>query len=49
MTSRGSADLDEAALQWIVSHWTYKPAVANGVAAAAQVLASVNFNLKNLP
>ena len=47
VTSSGSAELDQAAQQWIVAHWKYKPALANGVAAVSHTLATVTFNLIN--
>ncbi len=49
VTSSGNPALDEAAQHWIVTHWAYKPALDNGQPATAQVLATVNFNLKNDP
>jgi protein TonB len=47
VTSSGNGELDQAAQQWIVAHWKYKPALANGVAAASHTLATVTFNLIN--
>jgi protein TonB len=47
VTSSGRHDLDEAAQGWIVSHWTYQPAIKDGVPAASQALAAVNFSLTN--
>jgi protein TonB len=47
VTSSGSGELDQAAQQWIVTHWTYKPALANGVPVASKTLATVVFNLIN--
>jgi protein TonB len=49
VTSSGRQDLDQAASQWIVAHWTYKPAIRNGVPAASQVLAAVQFSLSSSP
>jgi len=47
VTSSGSGELDQAAQQWIVAHWKYKPALANGVPAVSHTLATVTFNLIN--
>ena len=47
VTSSGRDDLDQTAQQWIMAHWRYKPALANGVAAASQTLATVTFSLIN--
>ena len=49
VTSSGRQDLDEAAQQWIVTHWTYRPALHEGAPAAGQVLATVTFSLTNTP
>jgi protein TonB len=49
VTSSGRHDLDETAQQWIVAHWTYRPALRNGAPAASQVLAAVHFSLKDAP
>ena len=43
--SSGRPDLDQAAQQWIVSHWTYQPAIKGGAPAASQVMAAVEFTL----
>ena len=47
VTSSGRQDLDQAAQQWIVGHWTYQPAVKGGAPAASQVMAAVQFSLTN--
>jgi protein TonB len=47
VTSAGSAELDQVARDWILSHWRYRPALKDGNPAQAQVLASVTYNLKN--
>ena len=47
VTSSGRADLDQTAQQWIVAHWTYKPALANGSPAVGQTLTTVIFSLIN--
>lgn len=45
VTSSGRHDLDEAARQWIMAHWTYQPAIRGGAPAASQVMAAVEFTL----
>ena len=45
VTSSGRTDMDEAAQQWILAHWRYKPALNDGVLAASHTLASVTFSL----
>jgi protein TonB len=45
--SSGVAALDEAAVEWVKSHWLYKPATQNGEPVDATVQAMVEFNLKN--
>jgi protein TonB len=47
VTSSGRDDLDQTAQAWIIAHWTYKPALANGVPVASKTLASVTFSLIN--
>jgi len=47
VTSAGRDDLDQAARDWILAHWRYRPALKNGDPAVAQVLASVTYSLKN--
>ena len=47
VTSSGRQDLDQAAVGWITGHWTYRPAIRGGVAAASQVMAAVQFNLSD--
>jgi protein TonB len=47
VTSSGRRDFDEAAQSWIVQHWTYQPAIKDGVPVASQALAAVNFTLTN--
>jgi protein TonB len=47
VTSSGRDDLDQAALQWIKAHWTYRPAMSNGVPTAGQTLATIVFSLVN--
>jgi protein TonB len=45
--SSGHADLDQAALEWVKSHWRYHAATKNGTAIASQTSAVVVFDLKN--
>jgi len=47
VTSSGRDDLDQTAQAWIIAHWTYKPALANGDPVAGKTLASVTFSLIN--
>jgi protein TonB len=47
VTSSGNDDLDQAAQHWIVAHWTYRPALRNGVPAISHTLAAVTFSLVN--
>ena len=45
--SSGHGLLDEAAQAWIVGHWTYKPALKDGVPAVSHATALVTFSLEN--
>lgn len=45
-TSSGFADLDQAAIFWVVGHWKYKPATAGGVTVTSHTQAAVKFDLK---
>ena len=45
--SSGYPDLDQTAVEWVMSHWRYKPATHGGVAVPSQTLANVVFNLQN--
>jgi TonB family protein len=47
MASSGNDDLDQAARHWVVAHWTYKPALKNGVPAISHTLAIMTFSLVN--
>lgn len=47
LTSSGRDDMDRAAQQWIKAHWTYRPALNNGVPMAGQTLATIVFSLVN--
>jgi protein TonB len=44
-SSSGRDELDQAARQWIMAHWAYKPALENGVPLVSHVLATVTFSL----
>lgn len=45
VTSSGHIELDSAAQEWVVAHWTYRPAIKDGSAIEAQVLTRVLFSL----
>lgn len=45
--SSGYSGLDQAAMNWVIAHWRYKPAIQNGVASASTSLAAVKFDLRN--
>lgn len=47
VTSSGTPMLDEAAREWVVSHWVYRPARRDGAPAIAQTIAIMTFSLKN--
>jgi len=47
VTSAGRDDLDQAARDWILAHWRYRPALKDGNPVPAQLLASVAYSLKN--
>jgi len=47
VTSSGRDELDQTAQQWIMAHWIYKPALANGVPVISKDLATVTFSLTN--
>jgi protein TonB len=49
VTSSGRHDLDEVAQQWILKHWVYKPALKDGAPAPSELLAAVQFTLKDAP
>lgn len=46
VTSSGFAELDQAAINWVVGHWKYKPAIQSGNPVASQTQAAVKFDLK---
>jgi protein TonB len=43
----GFADLDQAAVSWVLANWKYRPATAAGSPVASSANATVVFNLKN--
>lgn len=45
VTSSGHIELDRTAQDWVVAHWTYRPAIKDGSAIEAQVLTRVLFSL----
>jgi protein TonB len=45
--SSGSAILDEAAVNWVIVHWLYRPATRDGKPIPSTVQAAVKFDLKN--
>jgi len=47
LNSSGRADLDETAQQWIVAHWTYRPASHDGQPIIGQATTTVVFSLIN--
>ncbi len=49
LRSSGSARLDEAARDWVVSHWRYHPATRNGAPVESSVEAAVKFDLRDGP
>jgi protein TonB len=46
VTSSGFPELDQSAVNWVVAHWKYKPAIQNGVPVTSQIQAAVRFDLK---
>jgi protein TonB len=42
----GYAELDQAAVNWVIGHWKYKPAVQGGVAVTSMTQAAVKFDLR---
>ena len=44
--SSGDDGLDEEALDWVRTHWRYRPATRDGQPVVAQSEAQVVFNLK---
>lgn len=47
-TSSGVPELDHAALEWVRSHWRYKPAMQGGVGVPSTTQAAVKFDLKQV-
>jgi TonB family protein len=45
--SSGFPDLDQSAVNWVIAHWKYKPAVQGGVAVASATNAALVFDLKH--
>lgn len=45
VTGSGHSELDSAAQDWVMAHWTYRPAVKDGSAIEAQVLTRIAFSL----
>jgi protein TonB len=45
--SSGSDRLDQAAVDWVKSHWRYHPATRNGSPVASTSLAEIVFDLRN--
>jgi periplasmic protein TonB len=46
-SSSGNDELDQAAVEWVKSHWRYKPAIRNGQPAASTAQVAVKFTLQN--
>jgi len=44
--SSGNAELDQTAVNWVVGHWKYKPAIASGTPVASTTDARVVFDIK---
>jgi len=44
--SSGFAELDAAAVSWVMEHWKYKPAMKGGVTVTTQTQAAVKFDLR---
>ncbi len=47
LRSSGYDNLDQAARDWILAHWRYRPATRGDAAVASTTEVQVNFNLKN--
>lgn len=45
VTGSGHIELDRTAQDWVVAHWTYRPAIKDGSAIEAQVLTKILFSL----
>jgi periplasmic protein TonB len=46
-SSSGNDELDQAAIEWVKSHWRYKPAIHSGQPVASTANVAVKFTLKN--
>jgi periplasmic protein TonB len=44
--SSGFAELDQAAVSWVIGHWKYKPATQGGMPMTSTTQAAVKFDLK---
>jgi protein TonB len=44
--SSGYPELDQTAVNWVIAHWRYKPAIQNGAPVASTSLAAVKFDLR---
>jgi periplasmic protein TonB len=44
--SSGYSDLDQTAVDWVIAHWRYKPAIQNGQPVASTSMAAVKFDLR---
>jgi len=47
VSSSGNDELDQAAIEWVKSHWRYKPAIHSGQPVASTAQVAVKFTLKN--
>ena len=47
LRSSGYDNLDQAARDWILAHWRYRPATRGDAAVASTTEVQVNFNLKD--
>jgi periplasmic protein TonB len=45
--SSGYAELDQSAVNWVLAHWKYRPAIVGGVAVTSQTEVAVKFDLKD--
>jgi protein TonB len=46
VASSGYPELDQTAVDCVIAHWKYKPAIQNGVSVTSQTRAAVKFDLK---
>jgi len=47
LRSSGFDDLDQTAVNWVLAHWKYHPAIQNGIAVTGTADATVKFDLKD--